>query len=872
MNAIRLQTEYLTEPLGLGVAAPRLFWNCEGGKEQTAYQIEARRDGALVWDTGKVLSARMTHILYEGTPLRSRDEVIWRVRLWDENDVPGDWSESRFELGLLDREDWTAQWMTSPIRVDGKHRYPVDCFRKDFKLNRPVQKARLYITACGLYEASINGQRVGDGVLMPGSTDYRKRIQYQTYDVTGLLRERNTLTVQLADGWYRGSIGCFGQTAVFGKQTKLLCQLEITCTDGSRGTICSDGRFRWSNDGALRFADLKDGEIVDARMHPSYSGYAAVCEEKLVPTASDNVLPKEKERFPGMLLRTPSGKQVLDFGQNLAGFLSFTVQGKPGQTLRILLGETLDAQGEFTQANFQARKPVKKFGTLAELALMLDKADLLPGPLQATPLQEIRFTCSGGRDTYKTKFAVFGFRYALVETEVPFDASDFTAIAVYSDLEETGGFACSHEGVNRILENTRWSMKSNYLDVPTDCPTRERLAWTGDAQVFFQTGAYLMNTAPFFRKWLRDLQDNQKPDGKISAVAPYNGLAMMYDSTGSSAGWLDAAALIPYRFWKRFGDEAILRENYPMLEKLMGYMISQLGPKDKKAYPENPYREYLYEKGVQLGEWLEPEEFWQFSEARQNGLQTEVSTAYFAYTMSVMAEIAAALRKDADAKRYQGYAEGARNAYRWEFLRNGVPDTDRQAKLVRPLALGLASEEQKFALAARLAQSVRNRGGRVGTGFLSTAFLPGVLTEYGYADEAYQTLENRERPGWLYEVDQGATTVWESWQGLGESKADTGSLNHYSPGAVCGWLFDTVLGIRVTGERRFTLCPVPGGSLTFARGSYLSPYGRVSSAWERTEDGYTITVTVPANTTACVCLPDGQTEEVGAGEHCFSWG
>lgn len=848
MQAVHLQTEYLTAPLGLGCAAPQFSWRCADGLHQTAYRITAERDGAQVWDSGKICTAQTAHIPYGGAPLQSRDRVCWTVQLWDENAAPGPVAESWFELGLLRADDWKARWITGNYKPRKNTRYPVDGFCKAFHCAGSVRRARLYITACGLYRAELNGERVGDFELAPGSTDYRKRLQYQTYDVTALLCRENTLTVELADGWYRGSIGCFGQTNVFGRRTALLAQLEWQ-DDGGTHTLCTDESWQWSNDGPRLFADLKDGEIVDVRRQYSYTGRAALlpdADKIPTPTAADNVTPRQKERFTPKLLHTPSGKTVLDFGQNLAGFVAFTVRGAAGQKLTLTMGEILDENGEFTQANMVEHKPVKEFGRLGEVLLMTGNGKLIPGEKQPTPKQQIVYTCAGQNESYCTQFSVFGFRYALVESDYPIDPADFAAVAVYSDMERTGWFRCSDERVNRLFENTVWSMKSNFLDVPTDCPTRERLGWTGDAQVFFETGAYLMNIAPFYRKWLRDLQDNQKPDGKISAVAPYNGFATLYDNTGDSVGWADAAILVPWRYYKRYGDKKLLAENYPLMQKLAEHRLANTGHKNKKQATADPLNQYVYEKGMHLGEWLEPAEFQENIAAGKQPPHTEECTAYLHYSMQIMAEAARALGKTEDAARYADYADGARRAYRKLFLQNGAPDTDRQAKLVRPLALGLADDDAalKRALQTRLAKAVENRKYKVGTGFLSTPFVLPMLAQAHHTDLAYKMLLNLEKPGWLYEVDQGATTIWETWEG-------NVSRNHYSPGAVCQWLFEGVAGITADGERHFKIKPCPNDTMDYAEAVYSSLYGAISCKWTHAADGaVTVEIVIPPNTTA----------------------
>lgn len=845
MKATHLQVEYLTEPLGLGNPKPRIYWNCEGGIRQTAYQIICKRGNEIVWDSGKVTSSSMTHIRYAGQPLRSRDAVTWNVRLWDENGEPGEVSESYFELGLLSESDWTGKWISGDYKPDPKRRYPVDCFKKEFAA-KDVVKARLYAAARGVYDVTVNGRRIEDFILAPGSTDYRKRIQVQTYDVTEFIKDHNTVELRLGDGWFRGSVAAYGVTNVFGTQTSVLAQLELTHADGTVETITTDENWAWSNDGPIRFADLKDGEVYNATMQSSYGGKARVmtAPKGVTLCASDNVAVMEHERFTPSLL--PGN--VLDFGQNIAGYLSFRIKGKKGQRIRIVCTELYDEKEQTVVRTAVETKPAT--GWTQQKLIRKLMTQKVSGASVETPLQEILFTCSGGEDTYKTSFAVFGFRYAQIIGDVEIDPADFTAIAVYSDLEQTGDFICSDERVNQLVKNTRWSMKGNFLDVPTDCPTRERLGWTGDAQVFFHTGAYFMNTAPFFRKWLLDMEDGQYKNGLIPAVLPYNGVEMMYKATGSSVGWADAIYLVPYRYYERFGDKELLCSCWPMMKKYADYLL------------KNREKDGHYEKGVHLGEWLEPLEF-RDKVYGAKAKYPEECTAYLYLTMSTMAEIASLLGEACE--EYQKAAGEAKEVY----AKYAELDTDRQAKLVRPLALGLLDGEEKKKAQARLVKAVERFNYRVGTGFLSTPFLLGELTKAGANENAYQVLLNPEKPGWLYEVEQGATTVWETWEGYA-GKGDSGSLNHYSPGAVCQWLFDTCAGIRVEGENHFVITPVPGGTLTHAEASYQSLYGEVKSRWEKTESGIQYSITIPSNCTAEIRLADGRTENVTAGKFQFS--
>lgn len=846
MQAIRLKTEHLFEPVGVDFTAPWLFWNCSGGREQTAYQVVAHDDGgALLWDSGRVASGSM-RAHWGGEPVAPRTRVLWKVRLWDEQGACGDWAESLFETGI---GCWQAQWIAGNYRVNRRRRYPVDCFRKTFAA-AGVQKARLYITACGLYEARLNGVRVGDAVLSPGITDYRKRVQYQTYDVTALVCEgENELTVQLADGWYRGSTGAWGIRNQYGIETKLLAQLELTHADGGVQTVCTDGSWDWSDDGPIRFADNKDGEIVEAERRPSYANRAKVTRHAVVPTASDNVPVREHERLQAARLTTPGGKTVLDFGQNIAGYVAFSLEARAGQTIRLRFGELLDGEGEFTQKNIQ-----------------------LSHGARTTPLQQVLYTCREGRNEYRTTFAIFGFQYILVETDVPFSAEDFTAIAVYSALERTGWFESSNELLDRFVANTVWSAKNNHADLPTDCPTRERHGWSGDAQIFCPTASFLFDYLPFAKKYLNDLYDWQRRNGCLPQIAPEGGTDFYMASMNGSVGWADAGVLMPYVLWKQYGDTGVLRQFLHGMRRYARFMQRRCGrwyPTAKRTGLRGEERRYLSNAGQAYGEWAEPESVHHMTWKDCAVPHPEVATAYTAHVMDCMAEIEAALGNAQQAEGYRAFAAGCRRSY--QALRETPAyslDTDRQAQLVRPLAFHLLNDRQTAYARARLLQALERFGWRVGTGFLSTPLILDVLSDIDL-EAAYRLLENEEMPGWLFMPKHGATTVWEAWEGTATKQGGIASLNHYSKGAVCRWLFDTMCGIRVDGENHFSIAPRPGGHFTHAKASYTSVYGRVESGWEGTEAGYAYAVTVPAGCTATLTLPGREAVVLPAGTHTF---
>lgn len=839
MKAIRIRCEYLYNPIGIDISNPRIMWNCEGGVTQTAYQIKTDS-----WDSGKIESSSMRHTMpFE---FKSGQRVEFQIKLWDENDQEGEWSEiSFFEFGI---NDWKAKWISGDYTVDKKTRYPVDCFKRDFKVDKEIKSARLYITACGIYEAVLNDERVGDFVLAPGHTDYNKRIQYQTYDITNQLKSgRNSIEVQLADGWYRGSCGAWGLTNQYGKQTKLLAQLEISFVDGTSQTIISDNNWRWSNDGAILFADNKDGEIVDANKAPSYRGTAIEVQNSVKPVASNNVFVEENERFKPELKTTPSGKILLDFKQNIAGYFEFKVNAKGGEKIILRCGEMLDENGELTLKNIQCVNKKK-----------------------ATPLQKVEYICKAGENHYKTKFAIFGFQYIEIDTDIEIKADDFTAIAVYSNLEETGRFNSSNELLNQFVKNTMWSLKNNSADVPTDCPTRERHGWTGDSQIFCESAGYLMNYMPFAKKHLNDIYDWQRKDGCLPQIAPAGGVDFYMYTMNGSVGWADAGVLIPYRYWKLFGDDAIIKDNYDKMAHYARFMMKRCGKLGLMAKPlglKGEAKKYAVNAGQSYGEWAEPADVYPNKWTDMIAPHPEVSTSYTSYIMSLMAEIAEFLGKAEDVELYKKYANKVKASYQALVeTKDYSLDTDRQAQLVRPLYLGLLNEKQAAFAKERLIKALDNYGWRIGTGFLSTSFILYVLSDID-AQYAYKLLENEEMPGWLAMPKNGATTIWESWEGT-MAQGGIASLNHYSKGACCEWLFKEMCGINVTGENEFTIKPLAGGHFTFANAEYDSIYGKVISGWKKENDKYIYEVTIPANCKANIII-DGESQTIGAGTYKF---
>ena len=842
MRAVNLKTEHMVNPIGIDILKPYVSWNCIEGKKQTAYEVEAVCEDKVIFNTGKINFSQMSAIL--DVDVRSRQRVYWKVRLWDETDNVGEWSEEAFfEMGLLQQSDFVAKWINPELECDPQIHKPASYLKTSFKVEKKGA-ARLYITAHGLYEAHINGKRVGDFVLAPGTYNYEKHLAYQTYDVSEILMEgENEVQVILGDGWYRSCSGVDGDRNLYGEDVALYFQLEV---DGK--TVCiSDENWLASQNGPIRENDMQQGEVVDASLEEINEYHAVKVENHEIANlcCSNSVHIVEKEHFSGKIITTPNGETVIDYGQNMAGYITFTLNAHAGQKIVLTHGESLDENGNFTAENFQDRKRHKEGGTN----------------------QQVTYICKEGRNEYKTKFSIWGFRYAKVETDIDLTEAKFTAIAVYSDMPELSTFECSNEAVNQLVKNSIWSQKSNFCDVPTDCPTRERAAWTGDMGVFAETGITLMDCYPVIRKWLGECRLAQHEDGKVSNIAPRNNVPSFFSGLlAGSVGWGDASIIVPYTLYKRYGDVRILEENYEMMQKWYAFLEKRAKEKPMnplKRLKKNPYRNYTIETGIDYGEWCEPDVE---STSAMRTPQGKVATAYFAYSGKLMAEIAKVLGKAADAKHYLETSEKAKHAFRFIATKDGKIESDRQAEYIRAIAFDLLEDEEKKQAAADLNQLVVQKDYHLNTGFLSTPLLCPILADYGYVETAYKLLLQDTSPSWLYAVKKGATTIWEEWDGINEKGEVKASLNHYSKGAITGWLFSGVCGIRLE-NGKLTIQPQPYKELEYAKATYQSPVGEIVSEWRYEGDVLHVDVEVPIDAT--IVLPDDKRIEVEAGKYQY---
>lgn len=927
LEAVSLRTEYLENPLGLDVKKPRLSWKLRSdGRNvmQSAYQVQASHSESfpdVIWDSGKVESSVSHGVRYAGPQLKSMERVYWRVKVWSNQGEESPFSQTAFfESGFFHESDWQAQWVEPEQEVDVDAYKPAPYLRKEFFVRKGLVSARACFTAKGLYAFWLNGTAGTDHLFTPGFTSYYKRLQYQVYDVTSLLQEgANALGVMLGDGWWRGATGGANLKNNFGYKVAFLGQLVLDYDDGSREVIGSDGSFKTSH-GPLLKSDMKAGEIYDARMkiegwnQPGYDDsswkqvmVAADRYDHLIGTRSVPV--RQKERFTPMVLRTPNGETVLDFGQNIAGFVEMNVQGDAGTEVVLVHGEALDRDGNFTLQNLAIHGTVEDF-------------------------QKIHYILAGsGVESYRPQFAIFGFRYVLLKNypgEVK--PENFTAVAVYSDLEETGDFICSNPLINKLVSNSRWSQKSNFVDVPTDCPTRERAGWTGDAQLYCRTASDFMNVYPFFEKWMADVAAEQFPDGSVGSTVPTvighhsleewerfmkrntdPMLALRRPKPGTpsmldgSAGWGDAAVIIPWTMYLCYGDKNMLEQQFDSAKAWVDYMAACAKNANEEFKDTPAYRnytdgeldaDYIWDTKFHWGEWLEADTIFNdlvTAMTKSKGSIPYVATAYYAYSTRLLSEMAFALGKTEEGTKYRTLFEKIKRVYNQYFIReDGYMIEDRQAPNVRALAFGLANENKKQAVADRLARLVAEQNDHLNTGFLSTPFILQVLADHGYADVAFRVLEQESCPSWLFAVSKGATTIWESWRGISPDGEISGSLNHYSYGAVCDFLFAGIAGIRPVwdqpGYKHFILKPTVGGTLTHAAAVYESLYGTIKSSWEKTERGVFYRFEVPANTTATMMLPGDQDDlkkvsaefpdaryedgrlvfSAGSGEYCFT--
>jgi len=851
----RLRCAYQVNPLGVAPDRVRFSWALAAGGSggQHAYQIriapgEQLGDGGhLSWDTGRVESPRCTDVPYEGSALDPGARYTWSVRVWEGGEEPSAWSDPAFfEVELDNSAGWQASWIglgrirtvaqppTAPGPYDGvvKALPPSPYLRREFYVPGAVTSARLHITALGLYEARLNGGRVGDSVLAPGWTDYGQRVQYQTYDVTSLVREgANVLGAIVADGWYSGFVGFDAKRAgaMYGDAPELLAQLVISLTDRSRLTVVTDDGWRAAF-GAIRHADLLMGERHDLGMElsgwdsPGFDGSSWMpvrCKPRGTVRLVADPGPQVRviEQVPAVSLTTDSsGRYIADFGQNLSGWVRLHYNGAAGTHIRVRHAEVLDADGSLYVDNLRSARQTDEYIT-AE------------GPAALEP-----------------RFTLHGFRYAEISGCDRLDRSALTAQVVHSDIAVTGSFESSESWLNRLFTTIDWGQRGNFISVPTDCPQRdERLGWLGDAQIFARTASYNRDVAAFFAKWLDDIDDARLPSGAFPDIAPRLNLTW-----GGAPAWADGGVIIPWTLYLMYGDRGNLERHYGAMTEWMDFV--------ERGNPEFIRN---YELGNSYNDWLAPGDDLTPPEL--------LATAYWAYDAELMSQIAQLLGRPDDAVEYQALRSKIDAAFTDAFVAtDGSIASGSQTAYALGLHMNLIPEDLRATAAGHLVAAIEAAGWSLTTGFVGVGYLLPVLSSTGYTDIAYRLLCQNAYPSWRYMLDHGATTIWERWNGWtperGFQSPWMNSFNHYALGSLGEWLYRFVLGIEpAPGSNAFdrlVLRPHPGGGLTFARGAYESVRGSIRSAWKQGSGRFSLAVELPPGVTASVRVPSADASSV----------
>lgn len=843
--------EYQEYPLGI-TKTPRFSWVIESGERnilQEGYEIEIAKDeqfSDIVYRKRKE-DHRSLHHKFPDFHMESLQKYFYRVRVWCQNGEASEFSHpASFVTAYLNRDEIRAEFITAEKKEDAgnsKGTY----VRKAFQVKKEISHAYVCATALGLYQLFINGNRVGPDEMTPGWTSYHKHLLYQMYDATEYLKNKeeaaNCIGAMLGAGWYKGKMGFLELRNNYGDRTAFFCQLHIFYKDGSSEIIATDESWQGA-DAPVIFSEIYDGEIYDARREiPGWcGGEAAGCEaenlwrpvglveyDRCVLKSQPGCRPAEMTRVPAKeILTTPEGDTVIDFGQNMAGWIHIKVKGDAGERACLNCFEVLDRNGNVYIENLRGAK------------------------------NAVTYYCKGeGMEEYHPHFTFQGFRYAkVVSWPGTIKKEDVKAYAVHSNMEQTGYFSCSNPDINQLWSNILWGLKSNFLDVPTDCPQRnERVGWTGDAQIFCRTASYLMNTYLFFEKWLHDVAADQTPEGGVphvvpDIITPYIDKVddwLLGQGTHSAAAWADVAVLNPWNLYLTFGDEQILRDQYESMKAWICFM-------------ETHANGVIWNYKLQFGDWvaLDAKEGSYYG-ATPNDL---TCTAYYAYSTGIFAKIAKILGNTEDAEYFSALEQKIKDGFADTFFDKDTKGMTVQTQTAHIIALyfGLTPKAYREQTVKELLALLKKENGHLVTGFVGTPYFTHALSQNGHLKEAYELLLKDDFPSWLYQVKQGATTVWEHWDGIKPDGSmwspDMNSFNHYAYGAIGEWMYRVIAGIdideRNPGYAHAVLYPRPGGGLSYADGTYKTLYGTLQCSWKKEGDGYTLTCVIPVNTKASV--------------------
>lgn len=882
------RTEYRINPVGIDVSNPRFSWKLQSDKQntiQTIYRIVVCTEKEVVWDSGIRLEDTSICVKYNtktcaspsgnitercsGKKLEPRTRYKVKVEVMD-NHGESATAEGWFETGLMTTDNWRADWITHGFEDDLE---ACAIYVKKFQIKKEVVKARVYASALGIYEFTVNGKPGSDVHFAPGWTSYQSRIQYQTYDITELLKENNEIQFIVGNGWYKGIFGFFNQGNHYGNRTALIAQIEIDYADETKAWIVTDESWS-STTGAQRYSEIYHGEVIDYRFTkrddfsvipdevenigemyerkevvvPEVRPVRVYEQSKEVLIAQQNEPVRITERRAGeKLIITPKGEVVIDFGQNLTGVVEVKLQKKRGTKVVIRHAEALDERGNFYTVNLRTAKATDTF------------------------------ICSGEVDTFRPMFTYHGFRYIQVEgLGEDINPENFTACIIHTDLEKTGNFKCSNKAVNQLVQNIDWGLRDNFLDIPTDCPQRdERLGYTGDAQIFLSTASCFRNVALFFEKWMQDLKYEQSLGMGVPTTVPN-----ILGPGGGIAIWHDAAAIIPWTLYQNYGDKTFLEEQFESMMACVDFYKNEMT--DQTG---------LIKKGQQLGDWVSmdvprgpwlkrDEEVWNLELIEKMGATDPyyVANVYYAYSTSLVVDAAKVLGKTDEVKKYQKlYDEIVQNIREEYITKNGRLISETQTGCVLALHFDIAEEKDREGILATLLNNLQQHKNHLTTGFAGTPFLCPTLSENGAHDIAGNVFLKEDCPSWLYHVKLGATTIWELWDGVNPdgsfNKFEMNSLNHYSYGSIGGWIYHDLLGLQIVepGYKKSKIAPRLIKGIPSMKGTIETVYGTLGCEISCLEHKYIVDLIIPANTTAVVSLPERQEETLGSGQYHFEY-
>ncbi len=828
--------EYRNSPIGLDVL-PRFSWKINSEKSSTQqnwYQIVVKKDEKVVWDSGRVESSQSVLVEYIGSELEPLTEYSVHLEV-ETNHQERENTVTKFETGLMQEENFEAKWITDS-KTAALNNNP--SFKKQFDLStKEIKRARLYVTALGVYKPFVNKQAIDESHLAPGWTSYDSRLQYQTYDITHLLIDgNNEIDITLGNGWYKGYLNGEGENCFYGDELALLAKVAITYEDGTSESLGTN--LDWTvEDSKIVESELYFGETQNLKTKPKTGEVVYYQPDKEFKiTSQECEMVKITKRLPVVeKIITPKNEVVLDFGQNMAGVVEITLPAKQSESLVLYHGEVLDKHGNFYNENYRT--------AISKDEYIYDEEHI---GIKVIP-----------------KFTYHGFRYIKVEGVLPdVDISNFTACVMHTDMKQIGSFVSNNQKINRLQQNIEWGQRSNYFDIPTDCPQRdERLGWTGDAQIFAETGSFNFNTALFFKKWLRDVAVESNEEIGIPQIVPN----VVGDTIGTSI-WSDCATIIPWTVYQTYGDKQVLKEQYQNMKLWVEYI---------KRHTDN---EVLWKNGFQRGDWLSLD-----SDASLNlmsgGTDKDlIANIYYAISTDIVAKSAKLLGNEADYIQYQNLYKDIVEALNEEYVtKTGRLVSETQTACAMLLQFDLLKEEHRKVVASTLVNNVMLHKGKLSTGFVGTAFLCQALTKYENHKAAEDIFFTEDFPGWLYSVNEGATTIWERWNSIlpnGDfDQSGMNSLNHYTFGSIGNWMYQKIGGIEPleAGYKKFMIKPTPTRTLTDVEVKYDSMYGMISSKIAIDGNQFNLEIEVPCNTSAVVILPESNEEiEVGSGKHIFS--